>query len=339
MSSGSSTFPGFSSLAEWVARQIYWRIPNWADPLRSSIRRRRGNPPRVDAARFVEELFQKVPPARGPYLIHSALGGFELLDQKQEPFSKISAAAMLLGQWKHFAGSTGTLCMPTHPRYDENPGFMYDKSELVLTYDVRRTPSSVGLLSELFRRQPDCLRSLHPLSSVAARGPLAAQLLAANLNERRPLPHGIDSPYYRICEAGGTVVGIGLPLVKSMTILHVAEEVRDEDWPVKDFFYARRFRVIDEHGSPRDAIVRERRPEFVRSLILSQVRRDLRSAEILSEFSIGGVPCATADARGVLEFLADRQRVSTYPYWWPSAARFGRPRRCLPKSVDSAHCG
>jgi aminoglycoside 3-N-acetyltransferase len=249
------------------------------------------------------------------------------LDDAGLPLAGLSVAAWLLSQLKQHLGPSQTLCLPTHPKYSDNPGFMYDKSRLQLTYDTKKTPSSVGLISELFRRQPATLRSLHPLSSVAAQGPLAEELLQDNLNERLPLPHGTDSPYYRICRAGGTVLGLGVALIKAMTILHVAEEACDANWPVPGFFYKRKFRVVDREGVVLEAVVRERRPEYVRSLILSAVRRDLLREGLLREYSIDGVRIATADARGVFEYMQERQKTSTYPYLLPRVAGWGRPRR------------
>lgn len=332
MGAGRERLPRFGSLIEWLSRQVYWRASDWLNPLRDRLRGKSGPAQltQVDADFFRDELLAHIPAGRSPLLVHSSMGGFELLDKERQPLAGLSASAWLLGQLKQFVGAEGTLCMPTHPKYVENPGFMYDKSTLVLTYDVRRTPSNVGLLSELFRRQPGCQRSEHPLSAVAARGPLAEILLRDNLNVERPLPHGIWSPYYRICQHGGLVVGIGLSLIKAMTILHVAEEVADRDWPVKQFFYERRFVVIDALGGQREVTVRERRPEFVRSLMLNDVRRDLSREGLLKEFSVGGVACAIADAQGVYQYMHDRQQRSTYPYLWPSVARWGRALRKAP---------
>jgi aminoglycoside 3-N-acetyltransferase len=234
------------------------------------------------------------------------------------------AAVWLIEVLTSALGDCGTLTMPTHPLYKENPGFMVDKSDLVLTYSPQKTPSSVGLLSEFFRRAPGTLRSRHPLSSLAARGPLAEELLADNLNDREPLPHGAESGYYRFCQRGGLVVGLGVQLIKPLTILHVAEEVRDRDWPVCDFFYTRRFE-IDDGGEKRLVTVRERRPEFVRGLALGQCRRDFLGHGILNEGCLGGMQVETVRSRQLLEWMQARQRGSTYPYYWTTLSRLGRP--------------
>jgi aminoglycoside 3-N-acetyltransferase len=320
------------SWLEWSARQVYWRLPQRLLVARSRRRGQPGERPQVGAEEFASELLQRIPANRGPYLVHASLGSFDLLDSAGQPLSGLSASAWLIQRLIQFVGPSGTLCMPTHPQYSDNPGFMFDKSELVLTYDVRRTPSSVGLLSELFRRHPLTQRSEHPLSSMAVRGPLATELLASNAEGDQPLPHGVHSSYYRVCQQKGTVIGLGLSLIKALTILHVAEELRGDDWPVEGFFYSRRFKIIDNQGQTREIQVRERRPEFVRSLVLSQVRRDLLNERILHEYSIGGVKFAVADAAVVLEFMQTQQRNSTYPYLLPGVARLGKPRLGTPKS-------
>jgi aminoglycoside 3-N-acetyltransferase len=232
------------------------------------------------------------------------------------------------------AGKTGTVCMPTHPLYKADPGFMYDKSDLELRYSVRRTPSRVGLLTELFRRQPGTQRSRHPLSSLAARGPQAEALLEDNLNDEQPLPHGIHSGYYRFCQSGGTVISIGLSLVRPMTILHVAEEAKDEQWPTAGFFYRRRFEVEDENGRSSHVVVRERRPEFARSLTLKMVHKHFLDSGILREGAVGDVRVDTVRSKALLDSMSERQRHSCYPYLWPALARIGRPSRAAFRSYS-----
>jgi aminoglycoside 3-N-acetyltransferase len=228
-------------------------------------------------------------------------------------------AAQLIQDLRALVGPAGTLTMPTHPRYDDDPGFMRDKSNLVMHYDVQATLSTVGLLNNMFLRGGDVMRSRHPLSAVASLGPLTQELLRDNLNEERPLPHGVHSPYYRLCRRGGLVVSLGRPLMKCMTVVHVAEEVRDADWPVRDFFYARRFLVRDR-GTEREWTVRERRPEFVRCIGLRQLRRDLLREGVLHESTLGGLRLDWANARDVLDLMTQRNHNSTYPYYLPRTA-------------------
>ena len=52
--------------------------------------------------------------------------------------------------------------MPTHPKLYEENG--------TLVYDIVRSPSTVGHLTEVFRKTEGVRRSEHPFSSVAVWG-------------------------------------------------------------------------------------------------------------------------------------------------------------------------
>lgn len=316
---------------ELAARQVWFRLPERLRVRAQERLRRRGatdHCPVVSGARLREHLQRCVPAASRLLMVHSSSDRFQLADDRGTPLPGPRGALEILGILKALVGSDGTLCMPTHPLYADDPGYLFDKSDLVLRYSPRRTPSSVGLLTELFRRDANSMRSAHPLSSLTARGPDAASLLRDNLNSREPLPHGIDSGYYRFCREGGTVLGLGLDLLKFLTILHVAEEVRDADWPVPGFFYRRRFLVESEKGW-REVLVRERRPEFVRGLSHRRLRRDLLAEGVLRETQVDGVRIDTVDSKSFLEFIMEKQKESPYPYYLPTLARIGTPPRAV----------
>lgn len=70
-------------------------------------------------------------------------------------------------------GPEGTLVMPTFT-YSATRGERFDPAE---------TPSTVGQLTEHFRRSPGVLRTRHPIFSFAATGPLAPELARCNLGD------------------------------------------------------------------------------------------------------------------------------------------------------------
>lgn len=321
MRSSSWLDPAFVA-GELVARHVYWRSPSLVRLL-GRYRNRRRPATLLDRSELRGRLSELGVREGGLALVHSSIAGLALPGPGNEPAidNPLLVGSQLLGDLRALLGAEGTLAMPTHPLYRGDTEFLSDKSSLFLEYEPARTPSSVGIMTELLRRKRGCQRSRHPLSSLACLGPLAAELLHENLNERSPLPHGVDSPYYRICRLGGVIVSIGVPLIKSITCIHVAEEVRDAEWPVRDFFYPRRFNVR-EGSEVRAWTVRERRPEFVRSLALSVLRRDLLREGILVETDLGGVPVHAAAARGVLEYMLARNSRSPYPYVLPKLSRW-----------------
>jgi len=184
----------------------------------------------------------------------------------------------------------------------------------VLRYEPARTPSNVGLVNEIFRQMPGSKRSRHPLQALSARGPLADALLAGNLGPGRPLPHGVQSGYYRVCTHDGLVLSIGVPLITCMSIVHVGEDVRDAEWPLRGFFRERRFLVRDGDRWD-DHTVRERQPVFARSYCEGQLHRDLLREGILREGSAGSVRVDVLRAADLLAFLMRRNAGNTYPYF------------------------
>jgi aminoglycoside 3-N-acetyltransferase len=106
-------------------------------------------------------------------------------------------------------GSEGTLVMPT----------MTDGESV---FDPARTPSlDMGIVAELFWRQPGVLRSSHPGASFAAEGPHAAFVC-----QSQPLapPHGARSPVGFVHELDGSVLLLGVEHSENTT-LHLAESL------------------------------------------------------------------------------------------------------------------
>jgi aminoglycoside 3-N-acetyltransferase len=67
-------------------------------------------------------------------------------------------------------------------------------------FDVRRTPSRMGLLSELFRRSPGVVRSVHPTHPVACWGEDAASVAAGHPGSATPC--GSGSPFESLWARG-----------------------------------------------------------------------------------------------------------------------------------------
>jgi aminoglycoside 3-N-acetyltransferase len=312
-------------IAERVAKQVQWDFPR----LRAWLRRRRArrrNEPQVAQRRGFKEHLRRIGVREGALVLtHTSVTGMELLDNSmdaQRPGRFPGVAKHLLDDLLELVGPSGTLLMPTNSVYQTENDFanQFDKS-YVFCYDPTRTPAATGLVNELFRRLPGVQRSLHPYNPVAARGPLAEELLRGNLNDQKPLPHGVQSSYYRFSQRNGLVVSIGTPLGPSLTLVHVAEEVRDAEWPIPDFFEERRC-VVRVAGQDREYIIRATRPEYpMYTLCLRKFARDLVRAGILHEGCVGGVRVDWARAGEVVEFMLARGGKSTYPYYWTRPIR------------------
>lgn len=110
----------------------------------------------------------------------------------------------------------GLLVMPTHTwSYinADNPRFYVEDS-----------PSCVGILTELFRKRPGVVRSLHPTHSVAALGKDAKEFVEGNELFDTPCARG--SSWGKLLDREATIMLIGVDLTRN-TYIHGVEEWLD----------------------------------------------------------------------------------------------------------------
>lgn len=87
--------------------------------------------------------------------------------------------------------------------------------------DVLHTPSCVGALTELFRKRPGVLRSLHPTHSLAALGADAEEFVSGE--ERIGTPCGEGGAYHKLWERNAQILLIGVNFTRN-TYIHGIEE-------------------------------------------------------------------------------------------------------------------
>jgi aminoglycoside 3-N-acetyltransferase len=111
-------------------------------------------------------------------------------------------------------GPEGTLLMPALTFERVTPDHP--------VFDIRNTPSNVGVIPETFRTRPGTLRSLHPTHSVCAAGAQAAELTAAHAADSTPC--GPHSPFRALAARGGRILFLGCGL-EANTFMHAVEEI------------------------------------------------------------------------------------------------------------------
>jgi aminoglycoside 3-N-acetyltransferase len=123
-------------------------------------------------------------------------------------------------------GKEGTLVFPCwHFTYRAEE---YLKSGKV--FDVRRSPSALGMLSEMARRYPGAKRSLHPINSIVAIGKHANTITGSHHTDIYPC--GEKSPYYISMQLGGVIAGIGVN-ANFMSFVHCPEDIIKQEFPIK----------------------------------------------------------------------------------------------------------
>jgi aminoglycoside 3-N-acetyltransferase len=135
-------------------------------------------------------------------------------------------AAAVIAALEDALGQEGLLLLPSFnlvPR---------DKEGRAAGWDCEQTPSTVGWLSEYFRRMPGTARSDHYSHAVAARGRKASTFVADHCSDEGPpspwdLPpwgkaFGTDLPMFRAWAQGGHLLMLGVDYTSS-TYIHFVE--------------------------------------------------------------------------------------------------------------------
>ena len=110
----------------------------------------------------------------------------------------------------------GTLVFPAFPFRGSHEEYLRSGP----VFDVRRSPARVGLLNETLRRRQGVKRSLDPDLSVIAFGPQAEAVIGAGFTGEDPT--GADSPFQRVIDLGGTLLGLGVSF-NYMNMIHVLD--------------------------------------------------------------------------------------------------------------------
>lgn len=215
-----------SPLAELITRFLYFSL-KFEKLLNSLNRNKKSQIRKVSIEEIKQKLIENGIKKGDTVMIHSS---FKHIDAKAEDFINFI---------KEYITEEGNILMPTHPKLAIENG--------IQVYDIDKSPSTTGYLTEVFRKSKGVLRSHHPFSSVAAWGKDRDYFLANNLNDKNPLPHGIYSPYYKMTEKNSKSFCIGAIRKVNATVFHVAEEVLDEEYPVANLFLDKKV-IIKKNG-------------------------------------------------------------------------------------------
>jgi aminoglycoside 3-N-acetyltransferase len=305
-------------LAEVLAKHVYWGLPFVRRHIKS-LRSKAKSRPQILFRRELKDYLRQIGVSEGALVMaHTAVTNLQLRDDASSGADGgfLQTADNLVNDLLELVGPGGTLAMPTHAIYqNEEAFFEARRSGNPIRYDPQQTPCMVGLANELFWRRKGVLRSLHPYNTLAACGPLAAELLENNLNDNKPLAHGVYSGYYRVCRLNGLVISVGIPLRHCMTLLHVGEDVRDEQWPIEDFFEERPY-LIRIDGKDELHIVRQCREKYAKYAMCRRMPfNELIREGVIHEDKLGEVPVGWARAAEVFDYLMRRNEHSTYPYY------------------------
>lgn len=232
-------------------------------------------------------------------LVHSSFDRFAGFSGKPSDAVRVLQEAV---------GTQGTLLMPTMPF----TGTAVDYVSRGSIFDVRRTPSQMGLLTELFRRCPGVIRSVHPTHPVAAWGARAAEMVVDHHLARTPC--GAGSPFARLLEADGRILLLGTD-IESATFFHYIEEVLEPMMPVspftKDDFI---LQSCDETGTMVTSKTRLFDPALSRRRNLLKLAPAIKNHGSWAEVRLGELDMILIEARDMLAAVRRLAAQGVYCY-------------------------
>lgn len=170
----------------------------------------------------------------------------------------------------NWAGAAGTVVMPSYPFHSTH----HDYLAAGPVFDVRRTPASIGLLPEMFRRTARVVRSCDPDFSVCALGADADAIVGDRPAE--PDPFGLDSSYHRMLQLRTTLVGLGVS-VNTNSFIHAIDSRAAAAYPesaYEDREYATT--VIDAHGASQSVTRKCLKPVFQQLTQPSAITKEMQ---------------------------------------------------------------
>jgi len=176
-------------------------------------------------------------------------------------------------------GREGTVIFPTYPNHRISS---YQWLKLGNVFDVRRTPSYTGILTEFARRQRNAVRSLHPTKSVCAIGPAAKEITATH--HLSPYPYDTSSPYYKLIEHEGKIIGLGTT-TNYISFGYCVDDALKEEFPVR-VYHAEIFEapcinhqgervIVKTYAHDMNTTVHPDMPTFMKTYVSEEACRDL----------------------------------------------------------------
>lgn len=161
-------------------------------------------------------------------LVHSSYSAIG--KNEQGPTVVIKALVEALGE-------KGTLLMPGFAA-----GSQYNLALENKTFEVRETPSQMGVISELFRKEYPTKRSLHPTHTLTGMGADAKEFLEGH--EKCLISTGVGTPFEKLRQLNGKILLLGVDHA-SNTFLHYVENTLGAPTLSKNKFT---MKVIDYHN-------------------------------------------------------------------------------------------
>jgi aminoglycoside 3-N-acetyltransferase len=205
-------------------------------------------------------------------------------------------------------GADGTLIMPTF-NFDFNKG---------IPWDVRKTRSKMGALTEVVRMDPRAKRVFHPFYSFAILGKHAEMLGSL----RYKSSYERNSVFGKLRDLDGKIMVIGLPYNDSMTFFHHIEQMEGVDYRFLKQFTGE---VTDENGNTYtdtfEMLVRDIDKGVM--TMVDPMGTLMEQAGIVKIRKIGEAEVKLMKANEVYEFTAREMKRDPYLLYYVDESKLG----------------
>lgn len=301
-----------SPYAEVFARHIYWKNISWLKKYGRNSRKQYAFGPekKTDFGKILAWLKQQGIRESHTVLVHSA---YEPL--KSTGLTPEDIVQKLLDT----VGETGTVCMPAIPILPKpkllRDGITADSTpRRLFSYNVKSNRIKTGALPKALLSHPNAVRSRHPINTMAAVGNRALYYMEGNLDGSSPLACGNSSSWAKVAQDDGWVVGLGTDLTHSLTMIHVAEDLLDQDWYIPNWYEEKCFEIRDGDFC-EIRIIRERLPKWGTLHFAERTLcKDLLRENILKVTKIDGIIIELLSSAELLRYLQQRNKYG-YPYY------------------------
>ena len=193
-------------------------------------------------------------------------------------------------------GETGTLLFPTFPATGRHKTYLEEGH----VFNIKKTPSQMGAVTEYFRNLEGVYRSFHPTDPVAAKGPLADYYTNSHFGELTPYTE--NSPFRKLCTKNGKILMLGTTLNGACTNLHTLEDAVNFKFPVYDekIFDAK---MIDEEGKEVVMKTKVHNPEYSAKRNNDALKPMFEKEGVLINGMVGEAKCMLIDANKFLNVM------------------------------------
>lgn len=304
---------GISPTIEVLFRKLYWqniKLMHQYKP-KSSITSRNDTIVSFDC---ILESLKNQGVANGDLLIvHSSYKA--LKPTNLSPDQIINALIKLIGE-------EGTLAMPVFRRFVEEPT-LYDilspkLPKVICTYNVKKSPIWTGILPITLSHRNESVISQSPINPLTAIGKFSKPMMENNLVGDLLLPHGENSCWKFCLDNHAIIVGLGIDLVHSLTMLRVYEECNPSSRPVKDWYEEREYKIIDNDFESSVKVLDRKHFWGIFYLPQIKLRKDLLKNNILKSSLVDGIPIETIDSQKLYLYFDEKNKKQRgYPYLIP----------------------